>query len=1239
MIPPYGPYGLKLPISSFYVTGGTMSRDATSYVERQADHHLYEALRAGEYCHVLTARQMGKSSLMVRTAARLRESGVAVAVLDLTAVGQNLNAEQWYDGLLAQLGRTLELEDELDDYWLDHERFSPLQRWMAALGDVALARIPGPVVIFIDEIDAVRSLPFSADEFFAAIRQCYNRRTQDPEYRPLTYCLIGVAMPSDLIRDTRTTPFNVGRRIELGDFTPVEAEILTVGLEMGDPNSPDRSREEAQAMLLRILYWTGGHPYLTQRLCLAIASDYSVHDIAGVDRLCGELFLTRRARESDDNLIFVRERLLRSEADLASLLDLYRQVRDHRRVRDDETNPLCGLLKLAGAVRAVDGSLRVRNRIYQHVFDRAWVAQNMPDAEKRRQAAAYRRGVWRTLALAGAILAVVVGLAAFAFQQRNDARHNAAVALAKAELANRSAERADRTSYFADMDVIQHDWDDGKVGPIPDLLEETRNYKDRSFEWGYWNRLSHLDLTTLKGHNSRIYSVNYSPDGKRIVTGCVDKTAKLWDAATGKEILTLTGHTGFLRSGAFSPDGKRIVTGSMDNTARVWDAATGKEILSLKGHTQGVTSAVYSPDGRRIVTGSDDFTAKVWDAATGKEIITLSGHTFGVFSVAFSPDGKRIVTGSGDFTAKVWEASTGKEALSLKGHTNNILSVAFSLDGKRIVTGSGDKTAIIWDAATGKEILALKGHTSGVSGVALSPDGKSIVTGCYDGTAKVWDAATGMEILTLKGHTGGVYCVAFSPDGKRVVTGSDDQTGKVWDAATRNDTLELMGHTNTVLSAAFSPDGKRIVTSSDDKTAKVWDAETGTETLTLKGHTNRVNSAAFSSDGKRVVTGSGDKTAIVWDAETGKAMLTLRGHTEEIFSVAFSADGKRIVTGSRDKTVRVGDAATGTETLILSGHAELSGNHTEEIFSVAFSPDGKRIVTARSDYIAHVWDAAAGTEILTLKGHTDQVVSAAFSPNGKHIVTGSWDGTARVWDAATGNEILVLKGHAGGVKSAAFSPDGKRIVTGSWDNTAKVWNASTGKETLTLRGHLSQVTSVAFSPEGNRIVTGSGGPEGPARVWFSDPNDWKPAMWKANEGSSQVSLAVALVHSKRYVEAGAVYRSALRLRPALGSATFLGNLGWYEYLAGHIYDSIKSSRSALEKDSKLTYVRLNLGLSYATQDDWSKAKQEYDLALKDASKKELQAGITDVRDAIKKRTNRTLEKALTYLNRALSDIK
>jgi len=258
---------------------------------------------------------------------------------------------------------------------------------MEAIRRVVLAHCPGQVVIFIDEIDVTRSLPFSADEFFAAIRQCYNARTDDPEFERLTFCLIGAATPTDLIRDVRLTPFNIGARIEVNDFTEKEAAPLAQGL--------GREEKQAKALLKRILYWTNGHPYLTQKLCKAVAEDETIDRPAGVDRICETLFLSARSRESDHNLQFVRDRMLRGEEDTAALLDLYRQVRrERKKIRDDDTHPLIAVLRLSGLVKSLENYLWVRNRIYVRAFDKDWIDANMPDAEKRRQKKAERRGAF-----------------------------------------------------------------------------------------------------------------------------------------------------------------------------------------------------------------------------------------------------------------------------------------------------------------------------------------------------------------------------------------------------------------------------------------------------------------------------------------------------------------------------------------------------------------------------------------------------------------------------------------------------------------------------------------------------------------------------------------------------------------------------------------------------------------------------------------------------------------------------
>ncbi|WP_395139120.1 AAA-like domain-containing protein, partial [Armatimonas sp.] len=387
---------------SFFVTGGTVPTDSPSYVERKADKELLLALQSGDYCFVLNSRQMGKSSLSVRTITKLNAAGSQTAFVDLTKIGaQNVTPEQWYAGLLAETGRSLNLRKEFVVYWKEQAQLPPVQRYFGALREVALNTITSSIVIFIDEIDAVRSLSFPVDEFFAAIRACFNSRTQDAVYQRITFCLVGAATPADLISDTRMSPFNIGRRITLQDFTADEAQPLASHLPGGKP------------VLDRVLHWTGGQPYLTQRLCRAVVEEPGT----SVDKLCDALFLSKSAQESDDNISFVRNRLLKSEVDLAALLDLYGKVRSGKRVLDDETNPLCGVLRLSGVCRLEGNNLAIRNRIYDHVFDKAWVLSHMPDAELRRQRAAVSKARWQIGSIAAAVLLVMGSLTAVAIRK------------------------------------------------------------------------------------------------------------------------------------------------------------------------------------------------------------------------------------------------------------------------------------------------------------------------------------------------------------------------------------------------------------------------------------------------------------------------------------------------------------------------------------------------------------------------------------------------------------------------------------------------------------------------------------------------------------------------------------------------------------------------------------------------------------------------------------------------------
>jgi len=279
-----------------------------------------------------------------------------------------------------------------------------------------------------------------------------------------------------------------------------------------------------------------------------------------------------------------------------------------------------------------------------------------------------------------------------------------------------------------------------------------------------------------------LWAAKFAPRGNQVLT-VGGNDARLWDVATRKSVVRFSPH-GAVAAADLSPDGKLLVTGSWDQSAKIWDAMSGQALRKLDQLHQGyVNSVEFSPNGQVILTGSDDGTARLWKTTTGQPLEPIfSGHESRVRQASFSSDGRHVLTTSNDKTARVWDRQTGQVLQTLVGHEWAVLCGQFSVGGNRVITGSEDNTARIWDARTGQPLLKLAGHTDSITSVAFSPDGQRAMTASEDNTAKLWDAQTGKEILTLLGHNQELTSVSFSPSGNAVLTSGRDGDTILWPA-------------------------------------------------------------------------------------------------------------------------------------------------------------------------------------------------------------------------------------------------------------------------------------------------------------------------------------------------------------------------------------------------------------------------------------------------------------------------
>jgi tetratricopeptide (TPR) repeat protein len=356
-----------------YQAGGSLPLDAPSYIKRQADDDFFHGLLQGEFCYVLNARQMGKSSLRVRTIERLRAAGVACASIDITEIGsKEVTLEQWYAGLIDIIAETIKLTDfDTDSWWDSHRSLSPVHHFAKFIDEILLVQIQQPIVIFIDETDAISRF---GEDFFALIRSCYNKRPDNPAYQRLTFAILGVVSPTDLIADKKRTPFNIGRAIELTGFQFEEARILAQGLPAADP----------EAVLRLILDWTGGQPFLTQKLCRQI-SQTPTPIPAGQESSWVAAWVQNHiinhweGKDEPPHLKHIRDRILHEGGQSTSrLLGLYQQLLHTGELAADDSREQVEL-RFSGLVVRRDNQLFIYNKIYAQVFDLAWVEKTLAE--------------------------------------------------------------------------------------------------------------------------------------------------------------------------------------------------------------------------------------------------------------------------------------------------------------------------------------------------------------------------------------------------------------------------------------------------------------------------------------------------------------------------------------------------------------------------------------------------------------------------------------------------------------------------------------------------------------------------------------------------------------------------------------------------------------------------------------------------------------------------------------------
>jgi WD40 repeat protein len=1017
------------PQTNLYTIGGAVQADGGLYLPRVADDELLELCRTGNFSYVLTPRQMGKTSLMVRTAERLGEEGIQSVIIDLTAFGVQVTVEAWYLGLLAAIEEKLMFQTNVIEWWQARQEHGLTQRLVEFFKDVLLKEVKGRVVIFVDEIDTTLNLPFT-DDFYAAIRYFYNARAHTPELKRLSFVLIGVATPGDLIRDPQRTPFNIGHRVDLTDFTMDEALPLAEGL--GLP------ADEARSVLGWVMEWTNGHPYLTQRLCRAVAEAKREHWTQGdVDALVGSIFLGEMS-EKDNNLQFVRDMLTKRAPDKSEVLTTYREVRRARRpVADEEQSIVKSHLKLSGIVYRKQGSLRVRNAIYSEVFDDHWVSQHLPiNWAKRLQRAA--------IALVVLILLALIPLSVYAINRAWEAERKKAEAERNKEEADKQRQLAEAQRMIAEQERARaiEAKQQAEDAAEKEALAKAEAVKQRQFaeeqraraeeEASRANKqteiakareveAAHLRQLALGGQLGAIAEVTRTQQPILLERSAIIARESILQSPDSPPV---AGYQALYNALSLLP--RPFAGFSTEFSATRTSFTPNREFLIVLSE-DGLASRSNARETVYVLDPKNDY----------KEIPKLT-RQFLKQNSYLSPDltylatvNKRAVT--------VVELTSGKEKpLTLKGEVRDFMLT----DRGRYAAyvDEDDRTVHLLDVQANREVDSWQEAEGQTRVLTLSPTGKYLLT------------------LTT----------VFSPDDKymlEMITNEDLLVKRTSDFETVTATVK-----KAKLLLDFHPDSQflAVVTENDveNDILQLVELESGRALATISQR-DKIRQLRFSPDGKYL-------------AALGTRMASVMKTTdayEEVSRIIVS--GLRDIDfGPNDKLVTVSDSKAVQIWETKSDEDFIYKTLEENIVESLLTPNGKYMAEVRSDdkktVQIKIWDTAeTRSGPVGIMNFEEDPKDIALSLDGKYVAA-TFDDVIRVWEVTRGRLLREIKAE-GEVTTVAVGAGGKyvaAIIRGNPMNRAQVWEVATGNKYVSVEEEGLDFTPI-FSPDAEYLAAGA----------------------------------------------------------------------------------------------------------------------------------------------------------------------